>query len=76
MPHVEFLPVCPEVEIGLGVPRDPIRLVRVRKDDEPSLIQPSSGLDLTAKMLDFAREFLAGLEGSVEGFILKSRSPS
>ena len=27
-PHVEFLPVCPEVEIGLGVPRPPIRLIQ------------------------------------------------
>ena len=30
--HVQFIPVCPEVEIGLGTPRDPIRLVK--KDDE------------------------------------------
>jgi uncharacterized protein YbbK (DUF523 family)/uncharacterized protein YbgA (DUF1722 family) len=76
MPHVEFLPVCPEVEIGLGVPRDPIRLVRRNEDDEPSLIQSSTGLDLTAKMLDFARRFLEPLQGRVQGFILKSRSPS
>ncbi|MHC4714905.1 MAG: 2-thiouracil desulfurase family protein, partial [Planctomycetota bacterium] len=26
--HVEFIPVCPEVEIGLGVPREPIRIAR------------------------------------------------
>src|SRR5665647_2358994 len=28
-PYVNFVPVCPEVEIGLGVPRDPIRIVLV-----------------------------------------------
>ena len=27
-PHVDFVPICPELEIGLGVPRDPVRLVR------------------------------------------------
>ena len=34
-PFVDFLPVCPEVEVGLGVPRDPIRLVRI--DEETHL---------------------------------------
>ena len=28
-PHIELRPICPELEIGLGVPRDPVRLVRV-----------------------------------------------
>ncbi len=30
MPHVDFIPVCPEVEIGLGTPRDPLRIVSVK----------------------------------------------
>jgi len=38
--HVLFFPVCPEVEIGLGVPRKPIRIVRV--DDVNTLYQPGS----------------------------------
>ncbi len=29
--HVDFITICPEVEIGLGVPRDPIHLVRVKR---------------------------------------------
>lgn len=71
-PHVEFIPACPEVEIGLGIPRSPIRLVR---DDPVRLVQPDTGLDLTARMAAFAQEFLGGL-ADVDGFILKNRSPS
>ena len=37
-PHVSFEPICPELEIGLGVPRDPIRIVR--SDDGARLLQP------------------------------------
>ncbi len=81
--HVRFVTVCPEVEIGLGVPRDPIRLVRAGASDTetsdaeagPRLVQPSSGRDLTSAMHRFAGGFLSGLDG-VDGFILKSRSPS
>ncbi|MGQ9699887.1 MAG: YbgA family protein [Candidatus Bipolaricaulaceae bacterium] len=71
-PHVEFIPVCPEVEIGLGIPRSPIRLVR---DDPVRLVQPDTGLDLTARMAAFAQAFLGSL-ADVDGFILKNRSPS
>ncbi len=72
-PHVTYLPVCPEVEIGLGVPRDPIRVVLV--DDEPRLIQPTTELDVTEQMRSFGVEHLANLE-TIDGFLLKGRSPS
>lgn len=71
--HVEFRMTCPEVEIGLGVPRDPIRLVQL--EGETRLVQPSTDRDLTESMREFADTFLAGLDG-VDGFILKNRSPS
>ncbi len=71
--HVEFLPVCPEVEIGLGVPRDPIRIVA--RGDDHRLVQPASGRDVTDEMTGFANRFLDALP-EVDGFILKSRSPS
>jgi len=71
--RVEFLPVCPEMEIGLGCPRESVRVVLVR--GRPHLIQPSTGRDVTAAMRRFAETFLDGL-GRVDGFILKSRSPS
>jgi len=70
---VELLSVCPEVGIGLGVPRDPISLVL--KNGEKRLIQVSTGRDLTEDMRNFSREFLSSLN-KVSGFILKSKSPS
>lgn len=72
-PYVSFVPVCPEVEIGLAVPRDPIRIVLV--DGEHRLVQPSTGLDFTDKMRSFSESFLDSLK-EVDGFILKSGSPS
>jgi uncharacterized protein YbgA (DUF1722 family)/uncharacterized protein YbbK (DUF523 family) len=71
--YVEFIPVCPEVEIGLGIPREPLRLIQ--KGDSIRLIQPTTGLDFTEQMNSFAQKFLAAL-GEVDGFILKSKSPS
>lgn len=66
--------VCPEVEIGLGVPRPPIRLVQER--GKPlALIQPATGRDLTATMAEFGDRFLDGVP-EADGFLLKSRSPS
>lgn len=70
---VEFLPVCPEYEIGLGVPRDPIRIISV--DGDLKLIQPSTNKDVTLDMVDFSNSFLNKLP-EIEGFILKSKSPS
>lgn len=71
--HVRFLQVCPEVEIGLGVPRDPIRVEA--DSDEVRLVQPSTDRDLTREMTEFAAAYLEGLR-DVDGFILKARSPS
>lgn len=80
-PFVELVPICPEVEIGLGVPRDPVRLVAlggVAPGETPSelrMVQPSTGRDLTEAMRSFSEEFLSRVE-PVDGFLLKSRSPS
>ncbi|MCK4537727.1 MAG: DUF523 domain-containing protein [Candidatus Krumholzibacteria bacterium] len=73
MEHVEFIPVCPELEMGLGVPRDPIRIVSVRGG--LCLIQPATSKDFTGEMKAFVDSFLDSL-GEVDGFILKNRSPS
>ena len=70
---LRFIPVCPECEIGLGVPRQPIR--QVVSGNAVRLLQPASGRDLTREMENFSRSFLAGLP-PVAGFLLKSRSPS
>jgi uncharacterized protein YbgA (DUF1722 family)/uncharacterized protein YbbK (DUF523 family) len=70
---VEFRPVCPEMEIGLGVPRDPIRVILT--DGEMRLVQPSTGKDFSAPMAMFCDCFVSGV-GDVDGFLLKARSPS
>lgn len=70
---VAFLPVCPEMEIGLGCPRDPIRVVV--SGGERRLVQPATGRDLSGAMREFAKRFLDSV-GEVDGFLLKARSPS
>jgi len=54
--YVLFCPVCPEMEIGLGVPRKPIRIIRA--DEGDILYQPASGKDLTGSMRSFLATFL------------------
>ena len=71
--YVNFVPVCPEVEIGLGIPRSPIRLEETGGDIR--LVQPKTGLDVTDAMLTFSGQFLSS-QKNVTGFILKKRSPS
>jgi uncharacterized protein YbgA (DUF1722 family)/uncharacterized protein YbbK (DUF523 family) len=72
-PHVEFVSVCPELEIGLGVPRDPVRIVSA--GGGLRLVQPRSGVDLSERMNRFSATFLSQV-GEVDGFLLKTRSPS
>lgn len=71
--HVDFVAICPEVEIGLGTPREPVRLVG--HGESLQLYQPATSRDVTAAMRDFSQRFLDGLQ-EVDGFILKNRSPS
>jgi uncharacterized protein YbgA (DUF1722 family)/uncharacterized protein YbbK (DUF523 family) len=72
-PYVEYITVCPEVEIGLGVPRDPVRVVEI--EGQKRLIQPATNGDFTDKMNRFSEKFIKSLS-EVDGFIMKSRSPS
>ncbi|WP_321418701.1 DUF523 and DUF1722 domain-containing protein [uncultured Methanomethylovorans sp.] len=71
-PFVECVTVCPECDIGLGVPRHPIRLVN---EEKTRLLQPATVQDITVKMQVFVKGFLDNLP-DVDGFILKSKSPS
>ena len=71
--HVDFITPCPEMDIGLGVPRHPVRLIQI--DDKLKFIQPSTGRDITKDMKAFCDEFLGGIQ-DVDGFILKAKSPS
>jgi uncharacterized protein YbgA (DUF1722 family)/uncharacterized protein YbbK (DUF523 family) len=71
--HVACIPVCPEVEIGLGIPRATVRIVRI--DGVDHLIQPATGRDVTRDMTGFASRFLDSLP-PIDGFILKGGSPT
>jgi uncharacterized protein YbgA (DUF1722 family)/uncharacterized protein YbbK (DUF523 family) len=71
----EWVPVCPEVEIGLPTPRESMRLVGDPKD--PRLVAPRSGTDYTDRMKAWARgrlEELAAMD--LSGFVAKKDSPS
>lgn len=68
-PEVEWVPVCPEVEVGMGVPREQVALTGGR------MIASNSGTDHTDAMNRFAEARIAGL-GPLDGYVLKSRSPS
>jgi len=72
-PHVEFNAVCPELEIGLGVPRNPIRLVSA--NNQFRLIQLITDKDVTDDMQNFTRTFFNAID-EIDGWILRSRSPS
>ena len=72
-PFVEYITVCPEVEIGLGIPRKPIRLIQ--EDGRLELYQPATDLLFTGDMNDYNERVLGSLE-DIDGFILKGRSPS
>jgi uncharacterized protein YbbK (DUF523 family)/uncharacterized protein YbgA (DUF1722 family) len=74
-PHVEWLPICPEVAIGLGTPRETIRLTG--SPEAPRLIAPKSGRDLTAPMRDWARAEVERIAAArLHGYVLKKGSPT
>ena len=74
-PFVELTPVCPEVEIGLGTPRETLRLVR--SNDLVILRAPKSGAEHSGKMRDYARRRVAELKkAGLDGYVLKKASPS
>lgn len=73
--YVTYLPVCPEVECGLGVPRESMRLVG--DPASPRLVTIRTRQDHTEGMIRWARQRVAALEKeNLCGFIFKSDSPS
>ena len=77
-PLVEWVPVCPEVDLGLGTPREAIRLVRdPRELDGVRLSTVRSGVNLTKHMQRYARRRVRALANEgLSGYILKKGSPS
>jgi uncharacterized protein YbgA (DUF1722 family)/uncharacterized protein YbbK (DUF523 family) len=73
--YVEFVPVCPEVECGLGIPREAMRLTG--DPGQPRLVTNRTGIDHTERMLTWAKKRVGELEQEdLCGFIFKSDSPS
>ena len=72
-PHVNYCTACPEVEIGLGVPRNPVRLIL--QNGAIELNQPAEERTFTAQMNQHAMQFFDSV-GPIHGLILKGRSPS
>lgn len=71
--RVEWVPVCPETEFGLPVPREPIQLEG--DPARPELRGVRSGCELTCGMRAFCRRRAEGLRG-LTGFVFKANSPS
>ena len=73
--YFAWVPVCPEVELGLGTPRETLRLVG--DASAPNLFATVTGRDHTAAMHRFATDRVAQLAGlGLHGYILKNNSPS
>lgn len=73
--YFEWVPVCPEVDVGMGVPREPVQLLA--EGDGVRLVGVHSGRDWTEEMSAYAETKVAELAAAgVDGFILKKDSPS
>ncbi|MBN2781263.1 MAG: DUF523 and DUF1722 domain-containing protein [Candidatus Marinimicrobia bacterium] len=74
--YVEWVPVCPEVECGLPIPRESMRLVG-DDPESPRLLTVRSKIDLTDKMETFVKKRLDLLAAEdLRGFVFKSKSPT
>ena len=73
--HIDWVPVCPEVEIGMGIPREAVRLVG--DPVKPRMIAERSGKDWTPEFNAFAaKRAQALMELDLAGYIFKKNSPS
>ncbi len=74
--HVTWVPVCPEDEVGMGTPREAVRLVGA-PGDAPRMVGVNSQTDWTERMQDYAAKRVAKLRGeALHGFVFKKDSPS
>ena len=73
--YVDYVPVCPEVECGMPIPREPMRLEG--EIEAPRLVTHRTREDKTGRMLAWADKRVGELAGEgLLGFIFKSDSPS
>ncbi len=73
--HVEWVPVCPEVEVGMGTPRETLRIIR--DGQATRMVTTRTGLDYTDRMNRWGRARVAELSREdLDGYVLKKDSPS
>ncbi len=72
-PRFELITVCPEVEIGLGIPRKTVSMFK--SGDRIEVIQRDTGLNVTQKLIQYSENTINRLP-EVDGFIMKAKSPS
>ena len=77
-PFVDFVPICPEVEVGMPIPRETLRLVRPGSAGGAlALVAPRSGADWTDRMNAYAESRVARLASEdLCGYVFKKDSPS
>ena len=74
-PHVEWVKVCPEVEVGMGTPRETLRLIRT--GDELRMQTTRTGIDYTDRMNRWSKKRVEELaRAGLSGYVLKKDSPS
>lgn len=73
--HVEWVPVCPEVEVGMGTPREALQLVR--DGQRTRMVTIETGIDYTDRMNEWAHRRVGALaHQDLDGYVLKKNSPS
>ncbi|MBD3380767.1 MAG: DUF1722 domain-containing protein [candidate division Zixibacteria bacterium] len=73
--YFKFIPVCPEIEVGMGVPRESVRLVG--EIDDPRMVGNKTGEDWTDRIKKYSQERVRQLRlDKLSGYILKKDSPS
>ncbi len=71
--YVRWVPVCPEAELGMGTPREPVDLVR--RDQRTHMIGVRTGEDWTDRMEAFSHRRISRLP-ALAGYVFKADSPS
>ena len=75
-PNVELIPVCPEVELGMGVPRPPLMLIRGSSGEIRMIIGDGGDRDFTEQMIEFAAGICSERLTGICGYVFKAKSPS
>lgn len=76
LPFINITKACPELAIGMGAPREAVRLVK-RKGEDIKLLSSNKGNDYTDKMNSFVKKYTPKLQSkNLDGLIMKAKSPT